>query len=135
MLNELRDEIYANAKAHGFYDEPDDKNIMQKLMLTVTELGEAAESLRCDKFAQMKNFLYNRTKSMSPHDERLQFEIYIKDSFEDEIADTIIRLLDLCGYMEINIDTFIRLKMDYNKDRDYRHGKGVCHGSNTGDAG
>jgi NTP pyrophosphatase (non-canonical NTP hydrolase) len=53
------------------------------------------------------------------------FSDLIKDSFEDEIADCIIRLLDLCGFMGINIEKHIQLKMWFNEFREYKHGK-IC---------
>jgi len=50
---------------------------------------------------------------------------YVKDTFEDELADTIIRILDLCGYLGIDIDEHINLKMAYNRERPYKHNKKV----------
>lgn len=34
------------------------------------------------------------------------FEAYIKDCVEDELADAVIRLLDLCGLRKIDIEDF-----------------------------
>ena len=51
------------------------------------------------------------------------FDDAIKDTFEDEIADSVIRLLDMCGGLGIDIDTHIRLKLEYNKTRERLHGK------------
>lgn len=113
MLNELRDEIHTNAKNHGFYEN--EKNIPEILMLIVSELGEAMEAYRKDHYTGK----YALQKNISNND----FELFIKDRFEDEIADTIIRLLDLCGYMKIDIDTHVALKMKYNESRPYKHGK------------
>lgn len=116
MLNELANEIHTNAKNHGFYD--DDKiNIPEKLMLIVSELGEAMEAYRKNHYTGE----YSLQKNISIND----FETLVKDRFEDELADTIIRLLDLCGYMKIDIDTHIELKMKYNETRPYKHGK-IC---------
>ena len=52
-----------------------------------------------------------------------KFEEKFKDKFQDEIADTFIRLLDLCGYLNINIDEWIDAKLEYNRTRGYKHGK------------
>ena len=52
-----------------------------------------------------------------------EFEDAIKDTFEDEIADSVIRLLDMCGGLGIDIDTHVRLKLEYNKTRERLHGK------------
>jgi len=124
MLNELANKAYTNALNHGFYEEADDRNVLQKLMLIVSELGEACEAHRKVHRADLGKFkAFNK-------DERILhftflFEDLIKDSFEDEIADTIIRLFDLCGFMGIDIDKFVELKMQYNETRPYKHGK-IC---------
>jgi len=47
----------------------------------------------------------------------------VKNSFEDEMADIIIRVMDLCGAMNINIDWHIEQKMKYNLLRPYKHNK------------
>jgi NTP pyrophosphatase (non-canonical NTP hydrolase) len=47
----------------------------------------------------------------------------VKDTFEDEIADTVIRLLDLSEGLGIDIEKHIRLKLEYNKTRPHKHGK------------
>ena len=51
------------------------------------------------------------------------FEMEVKSSFEDELADAIIRLLDLAGYKNIDIQKHIDLKLQYNKTRPHKHGK------------
>ena len=48
FLNQLRDEIHANAKEKGFYDNP--KEIGTLLMLVVSELAEALEADRAGRF-------------------------------------------------------------------------------------
>jgi NTP pyrophosphatase (non-canonical NTP hydrolase) len=127
MLNELRDKVHENAKAHGFYDSKE-VNIPEKLMLIVSELGEAMEAYRKGHHCKFKvDIQFDlMLKSNSSSEWNYYFEhSTIKDSFEDELADTIIRLLDLCGYMDINIDKHIDLKMKYNESRPYKHGK-IC---------
>lgn len=44
-------------------------------------------------------------------------------NFSEELADTFIRLLHICGAMHINITEEIKKKMLINWDRPYRHGK------------
>lgn len=51
------------------------------------------------------------------------FREHVKDTVEDEIADAIIRLLDLSGYMGIDIDAHVGAKLAYNATRGTRHGK------------
>ena len=120
MLNELRDKVHENAVVHGFYDD-DNINIPEKLMLIVSELGEAMEAYRKEHYADYEG--YNNLLDKNIEYENGAFERLIKNSFEDEISDTIIRLLDLCGYMNIDIDRYVELKMKYNESRPYKHGK------------
>ena len=46
-----------------------------------------------------------------------------KDTFEDEIADVMIRLCDLCGELNIDIEKQIEWKTSHNKTRENKHGK------------
>jgi len=129
MLNELRDSIHKNALEHGFYEvNPSiDPLVIDKLLLIHSEIGETTEAYRTGHFANIDK--YNKAIKIvedlenNSDTRRLIFESEIKDSFEDEIADTIIRLLDLCGYLEIDVDKHIELKHKYNKARAYKHGK------------
>ena len=57
------------------------------------------------------------------HSGNIAFERCIKDTFEDEIADAFLRLMDLCGAMNIDIEKHIRMKAEYNKLRPTKHGK------------
>jgi NTP pyrophosphatase (non-canonical NTP hydrolase) len=118
----LAAEIHANARAKGFWDK--ERNVGELLMLVVSELGEAIEAHRSP--------LPDRGVSTIEADEALLltgldyadwYRRRIKGCFGEEIADAIIRLLDLCGGMEIDIAWHIRAKMKYNATRERLHGK------------
>ena len=47
----------------------------------------------------------------------------MKDTFEDEIADTVIRIFDMCEGFGIDLERHIELKLEYNRTRPYKHGK------------
>lgn len=83
------------AKEKGFWDKK--RNLGEMLMLIVTEIAEAMESYR------------NRNE----------------ENFKEEIADTFIRLFDLCGGLGIDVEKEILKKMQKNWKRPYKHGK-VC---------
>lgn len=51
------------------------------------------------------------------------FKKRVKDTFEDELADAVIRIMDLAEYMQIDLYKHILLKHWYNKQREYKHGK------------
>jgi len=92
-LNEYCKECHKTAKEKGFWERKREKP--ELLMLIVSELGEALEADRKGD----------------------------KENFNEEIADTFIRLFDLCGYFGIDIEKEINGKMIYNKGRPKLHGK------------
>ena len=94
-LNELAQLCHSIAVEKGFWD--DERNIGEALMLIVTELAEAMEAYR--------------------HQDDTHFR--------EELADTFIRLLDLCGGLNIDIEHEIYEKSMRNKKRPYKHGK-IC---------
>ena len=102
-LNELSGRIRECIEDHGF-SKPNNSNVAEKLMLTVTELSEALE------FARDGNF-------------DLFFDGLKPDGFPAELADAIIRILDMCAAMNIDIAKVLALKMGYNESRPVRHGR------------
>jgi len=100
--------------------------VSQKLLLTVSELTESMEALRKsrvyegdDKFLQE---LCEQLKT-NPSLFQMRFIHHVKDTFEDELADTFIRLGDLCGKLDIDIESFIKMKMGFNSMRPEKHDK------------
>lgn len=124
-LNKLSKEIYEENKLRGF--DVAKENVGQTLMLIVSELAEALESDRENRYADID--LFERELSVGsdiiPFNERFKnsFNSHIKDTFEDELIDAMIRLLDLCGAKNIDIDQHMKLKREYNKTREHKHGK------------
>jgi NTP pyrophosphatase (non-canonical NTP hydrolase) len=116
MLNQLSKSIHRDNRAQGFWDQ--ERNIGEMLMLIVSELGEALEAHRRGRLVE--------SPPVVPHGEvafKLFFEDQVKDSFQDEIADALIRILDLCGGLDIDIEYFIEQKLRYNRSRKRLHGK------------
>lgn len=114
MLNELASNIFEANKEKGFWDG--ERNIGELLMLVTSELSEALEAHRKGRKADRYGFSWK-------NDRKEDFEEFIKDSFEDEIADVVIRLLDMCGGLGIDIDFHVTEKLEYNKTRPHKHGK------------
>jgi NTP pyrophosphatase (non-canonical NTP hydrolase) len=127
-LNQLSYTIFQGNKEKGFWDQ--ERNIGELLMLVTTELAEALEAHRKGRMCLVnpRNILPPSIPEMnapaiSDADYAIQFAATIKDTFEDEIADAIIRLLDMCGGLNIDIDAHIQAKMKYNRTRPRLHGK------------
>ncbi len=114
-LKNLQKVCHKIACEKGFYDMlkykiPEHLIISEKLMHTVDELSEAHEALRNGN----RQVHYNN---------KLRDKDWEKDTFEDELADAIIRIADLAEYMKVDLEWQIKNKMDYNKKRPYKHGK------------
>ena len=105
MLNELAKKAFNNAVNHGFYEVP--PSIPERIALMHSELSEALEDYRNDKM-------------------NLVIEDDKPNGFPSELADVIIRILDLCGYLGIDLDEAVKTKMNYNKTRPYKHGNKRC---------
>ena len=131
-INSLVNTAHCAAVKKGFYES--DRNIGELLMLIVSELGEALEAHRGEKFADWDIFDSDCELDMeelradAPEKYKIEirnncFKLFIKDRFEDELADVFIRLADLCGYMGIDIEKHIKAKMFYNQSRPEKHGK------------
>ena len=105
--NELRDRAYQCACEHGFHEtEHSDEHF---LMLIVSEMAEAVDADRKGKKANIlkfkREFSFNKYFTSEPIRFKNAFEKCIKESVEDELADVIIRCLDLAGNMNIDIDS------------------------------
>ena len=104
-LTELVERAHEQSRKSGWYDGADAKrNIGEMLMLIVTEAAEAMEDYRNGKM-------------------EMSYEVSGKPvGFESEIADIIVRCGDLCGYLNIDLEKAVEIKMNFNSLRSYRHG-------------
>jgi len=117
-LNDLSKQFHEFQVNAGFTDS----NITQRLMLVVSEVAEAFEAFRKDRFARIEEYEKHYAKHINTDQKKMGFETHIKDSFEDEIADSIIRLLAMCAENNIDIEKHIKLKMEYNEQRGFKYG-------------
>lgn len=105
-LNKLRDEAYQNAVEHGWHDE--DLSDEHFLCLVISELMEAVQAERKGKRSDVAKFNEWQGNNIPFSEEtrirRFQedFEAYIKDSEEDELADVCIRIFDLAGLLGVS---------------------------------
>ena len=98
-LNRLANEVSQINAANGWpritpEDWENDYRVLAVLMLITTEVAEAAEDFRHGRRAH----------------------------FDEEIADIVIRCMDLAAGLGIDLDASVRAKLEKNKTRGYRHG-------------
>lgn len=106
--NDYIKQVYKIACEHGFHKE--ELSVEHCLMFVITEIAEAVEADRKDIHADVLGF-EERTRVHPDFTER--FEAYIKDSFEDELADIYIRLCDTAGMLGIEFEQNI-IVLDMN---------------------
>ena len=102
-INLLVRDCHQNAINKDFWAAS--QNVGEKLMLHITELGEFFEKYRKD--------------DLSPDEHCPEFP-----NQTIEIADAIIRLFDLAGWLQMhNLGDALQAKMMYNLTRPQLHGK------------
>lgn len=96
-LNRYAKDCHQRAVAKGFWDET--HSVGHYLMLVVSELSEAVEADRLGKWARLSPEAVKNLRVVSDAEFTQAFLWFVKDRVEDEIADAVIRLLDLLGWM------------------------------------
>lgn len=140
-MNDFAQEIHAWAKSKGWYDNPYDKQLESLLDLPLKDMDLAKmaelEVLKKDYVLRGRNIGELLALVHSEVSEALESyrdgdmtTTYEEDGkpvgFPSELADTIIRVLDLAEYLNINIQQEVVNKMTYNLTRPYRHGGKVA---------
>lgn len=112
---ELQRGIHDLACEKGWWDgyERDDQGrlklttdqVISKIALIHAELSEAVEEAR-----------------KSPNYSEIYYDSEKPEGFAVELADALIRILDLCGALGIDAADIVRIKHEYNRTRPHRHG-------------
>ena len=113
-VRQMQDKCFDHALTHGFIR----KNMSVDVLLCEVygEVNEALDASRADKRADYDSYIKEGKTNEA-------FTKYIKDSLEDELADTVMRVATLCGYLGIDLQRHIEEKSNFNKSRGYLHGK------------
>ena len=117
---------YEASKSKGFWDT--ERNQAEAFALIISELNEAFEAHRKNGFAKLdqymqtlaeRNFLIDqRNKTLNENKPLLSFfkpdfEVCIKDTVEDELADVLIRIFDFCGGFNISTSILDTIPLSY----------------------
>lgn len=106
-INEFSREINENAKAKGFWNVPAESRIPQALALIHSEVSEALEESRELSFIPIIIRMVNGKP----------------EGFAIELADIMIRVMDLAFALGIDLENAIAIKHEYNLSRPVLHGK------------
>ena len=118
-INDTAKAIHSINIEKGFWEKPRNKG--ELLMLVVSELAEALEADRKNRYST--NTISEIAALADDEDFKLEFTSHIKDTFEDEIADAVIRLFDMSAGLGIDLEKHIKAKLRYNASRPKMHGK------------
>ena len=100
-FNDIAMSVHTNARAHGWWEEPREDGTL--IALIMSEAAEALEALR---------------KGNGPDEHCPQFS-----GAEVELADAVIRIMDMAEARGWDVAGAIVAKHEFNKTRPYKHGK------------
>lgn len=100
-------DVHTLAKSKGWWDDKDVTCIPEKLCLIHSEISEALEEYR--NGSDIHNQYYDGVTEKP-------------EGFGIELADIIIRTLDLSEWLGINLAALVIEKHEYNKTRSWKHG-------------
>lgn len=104
---QYRQEIHKNNVAKGFWGKGAAENKGERVMLIVSELGECLEAHRNGRTSSIYLEPGNTNIDFlnSPEDSQflIGFKSCIKGTYEEEMADVVIRILDYCEGFGIDL--------------------------------
>jgi NTP pyrophosphatase (non-canonical NTP hydrolase) len=103
LLKRLSQEAHATTVEHGFPDQ----TFLERMALVHSEVSEAVEEWRNGN--DFTEVYYGEGEK--------------PEGIPIELADVLIRVFDTAGRYSIDLDSAVRLKMQFNEQRSMRHGE------------
>lgn len=128
-INELAKEVHENAVAHGWWEKP--PTLPEALCLIHAELSEALEEYRegnpliygtCALAAEDCKFSGVCDRVGRPGEGEGIDGPCKPEGIAVELADVILRTLDLMAALGVDVDAVVMAKHKYDLGREYRHG-------------
>lgn len=111
-INALGDEVAKISEQNGFWESEGlgDLGLMATKLALIAD--EVCEAIRVHR--EIYDGDVQRTSSMTVEQEK---------EFVEELADILIRTLDIAGHYGFNLGVSVMEKIEKNRNRPYRHGK------------
>lgn len=141
ILTKMSEDINGKNAQKGFWDDFEEIKVIheregsefteavktafinQFLMLITSETAEACEALRKGRRVSKKTKDVIDSYEFGSDQWKKGFQHMVKDTFEDELADVLIRVLDLAGGLGVDIGWHVKNKLEFNSQREAKHGK------------
>ena len=133
-LTTLASQVHADNRAKGFWANP--RPLTETTMLIVTELAEAVEEERAGRPSVWYGHdaggetieWYEDEVAVDAHglvrpDDNPSKGPFKPEGIDIELVDALIRLLDLLGSRDVDVDELLKQKLAFNRTRGVRHNK------------
>lgn len=113
-LNTLRDAVYQDAVEHGLWESTD-----YTVQLCINDYMECKEPFDKDELLRGWAMQVIRREV-----DELEHASEDAEAYAEELGDVIIAALSVAGKLGIDIDAAVKRKMEINRARPWKHGKG-----------
>jgi NTP pyrophosphatase (non-canonical NTP hydrolase) len=102
-------EIFRQNRDKGFHaEENSPAKQMRLLAMVIGEISGALEAIRINQYANLSDFKKGGELNIEE-----AFELFIKNTFQDELADIVIRLFDYAGCFKLH---FKSIESEYQQE-------------------